>query len=154
MDFLDFLSFVVFLAVFGFSVLILFPNFSMVFNSFSQDNAFSEPSRNIATEMKTTYIDYADYLFAALFFGLVLMLLGSVFIVSYHPVFLVFSIIIMLIVVWFSPILANAFIQFFNLQDEGIKAKFPIMSFVFQNLPLITLGVLMLFIFLAYTKGG
>jgi len=94
-----------------------------------------------------------DWIIAMFFFGSVLYILFSSFLFESHPFFLMLSILFMIVVIWMSPYISNAFGSFIeNPTFNSTVSAFPITMWIMQNLPIIMLGVTFLTIILSVAK--
>ena len=101
-----------------------------------------------------------DYIFLFLFFGLCLTPIILAFFVRNHPVFFIINLIIIVIFFIVTPSLSNM-VRSFWAEDEFApyalggsgSHTFPVMTRIFQYLPLITCGISVVLMIVMFNKG-
>lgn len=143
----DLIVVVVILAVFFVATLVGF----RVYNAMSGEEFWTKTQAgSTAKESVQRTFTIADYGAAMLLVGAMLAMIISAFFIKTHPVFFVFSFIILIIIVAIMPILSNAFMEFatsdqFSTEAESMTistrtvGNFPILVVVFGCILLIVL---------------
>lgn len=99
-------------------------------------------------------IGFLDYGIASLFIGMALFSIVSAYYIRTSPLFLIFGIISLAIIVWISAIVSNVSYDIVNGTTlASATTHFPITTMILQNLPL-EMAVVGALIFIAlYAKG-
>lgn len=135
--------------------------FFFVRYSFNDINADLLADPDLNTEAKATllqgnnnYINWADATIGFLFFGLMLSILITSYLIDSHPIFFIASIISFIFVIFIAGNVGNLFYDTVE-QDEyaQLQSDFPITMFIMDNLILLITITFVLTIIVLYGKG-
>lgn len=120
------------------------------------DNAEAQNVMNTSTAS----LRVLDYLFVTTYFMSCLGSIISAALVRNHPIFLVVSIILMMVVMIISPIISNVMLEFWSqpefaefAEGGGGTITLPLMTRVFQYMPHITAVLSVMIMILSFSKG-
>src|SRR3990167_5606558 len=97
-----------------------------------------------------------DNIFFFMFVGLCFIAMVSALFIRTHPVFFILSIFLIIIALILSSLFSNIANIFMNsnlLSYQSFDFNFPKMNFLFDNLPLIVIGLSILLVILLYSFG-
>jgi magnesium-transporting ATPase (P-type) len=98
-----------------------------------------------------------DWLMILLFFGTVGSILLTLYFLRSNPLFFIIGLILLVVVVFLAILLTDVFSDIIALSPEisGEVSSYPKSNFLFENLPIIALVILAVFLIFAYmNKGG
>jgi len=102
-----------------------------------------------------------DYLFLGMFFILSVIPIIFAFLVKTHPIFFIINLLLLFIYFLIAPSISNVMHDFWvnpefaqYAEGGGGSFTFPIMTRIFQNLPLITIGMSVILSIASFAKGG
>lgn len=125
---------------------------------------FVNPTSNESIRvLKTTQQGFGtfDYIFMFLYFMLSLVPVIFAALVRHHPVFLILNIIILFIFFFIAPVFSNVMREFWSVSEFAVYAyggagtqTYPIMTRLFQYLPLISAGFSVILMIAMFAKRG
>lgn len=132
---LDIILVIVILFVFGFVALIAYNFLKDVNTDMQADSSLNENAKGTIGTLSNNYPSLFDKLFItamALFWG---MLLLTVYFIESHPSFMIFTLILLVFVLFIGAILANAFAEFGNdVENSSSYQQFPMTKYVMEHL--------------------
>ena len=102
-----------------------------------------------------------DYIFMFVYFMLSMVPVLFAALVRHHPIFLILNIIIMIVLFFVFPVISNVMLEFWSTPEfapyafgGGGSYTFPIMTRLFQYLPLINMGISVIVMIAMFAKRG
>jgi len=96
-----------------------------------------------------------NYIFLAVFFGLLISLIITSFLTPTHPIFFIFAIIIFIALVLVSVVLSNAYEAITSSATfTSAVSHMPIMDYIMLHLPLIAIVVGILAAIIIFSRAG
>jgi len=107
------------------------------------------------TTVNNIFNNTIDYVYLALFFGLVIPLIITSFLTPTHPVFYVLAIIIFIVLVFVSVVLSNAYEAIASLPVfNSAVSHMPILNYLMSNLPLISIIIGVIAAIIIFSRAG
>jgi len=104
-----------------------------------------------------TILQNLDYAIIFLLLGTFIATIIGAFMLDTHPVFFIISLLSLIFIIILAPQFANFFFNFSNTETlSSTSADLPLTTFIFQNLPLITVifGFILSVVLYAKIHGG
>lgn len=108
---------------------------------FQSDPDMSNESKESIADVNSKYANIMDYAFLTLFILIWALMLVASFNVDAHPIFFIFTIILMLGVLALSVFLGNAYEEIASEGFSDVYNSFPIAHFIMSNLLKVVLAV-------------
>lgn len=135
-------------AMFGYKV------YNLVDLDIQNDNTISNESKVASTEIESRFPNVFDSLFMLIFVGLWSMVIVASFNINTHPIFFIFSLILIVFVIIVSAYLGNFYEEIAADTDLGsIYTSFPMTHFVLSHLLPITIGIGMSILIVLFGKN-
>jgi len=156
------------LDMFAISIVLLFFGIIAVVSIYVADQIFPEligffGTGAGVTVVKTVKQGYGtmDYIFMFLYFMLTLVPIIFASLVRHHPVFLILNILLLFIFFLVVPVFSNVMREFWQTEEFGIYAfggggsyTYPVMTRLFQYMPLISSAVSVIIMIAMFAKRG
>lgn len=117
------------------------------------DTDLSEQAKSMISSGNANYTSWSDYAVGFVFFGLLMGILITSYLIDTHPVFFVVSLILFIFVIFVGVEISNSFqeivgeTEFLTLQDD-----YPITMFIINNLVMILIAIFVLMSIILYGK--
>jgi len=108
------------------------------------------------TTVDSIFDNTLNYVYLAVFFGLIISLAVTSFLTPTHPVFFIFAIIIFIALMIVSVALSNMYEAISTATPAMVTATnhLPIMNYIMLNLPLISIAIGVLSAIIIYSRAG
>lgn len=109
--------------------------FSSINTDIQADADIPASSKAIISSGNASFSGWADYGFAFIFFGLIISILITSYLIDTHPVFFVISVLAFVFVIFIGANITNTFEEVIN-EDEflALQSEFPITLFIMNHL--------------------
>ena len=128
---------VITIALFAFAVAGIFGYY--IIDQWNTEAAESLPAEaQTITQIGLTSFSTIDYIFVFLTFGSMLAVIILAFRIDTHPIMFAISMIVLAVIVFIVPHIANAFLEISgSTVFASTMTQFPLMTLIWQNFPLI-----------------
>jgi hypothetical protein len=140
----DLIIIVVVLVAFSIAGFIMYQFLGEFNTDFQSDLSYNNQSKAILQDTTTTYPSFIDGAFIFILVGLWIALLVSSYFIESHPIFFVFVLLLVIIVLIFGAMMANSYTELMGDSEMAtIMDSFPMTLWVFNHLVVIiaTIGV-------------
>lgn len=118
------------------------------------DNDLGAEAKASLSSSNAGYTSWSDAIFGFLFFGLIIFLLISSYLIDTHPVFLVISVLAYIFVVFVIANITNTFEETMaETEFLALQSSYPIMMFIMNNLVLLISITFALMLIILYGKS-
>ena len=155
---IDYMFFLVVFLVFAMSILAAYKVFDSMYSPITTmlGNTSIAPMNTVRSAFSAL-----DYVFLFLFVALNLVPIFLAVMSQNHPIFIVINIVLLLVYIIIAPVISNVMRDFWsNSQFSGYAAggdgtvTFPIMTRIFQYLPLLSFAFAVILTVAMFAKGG
>jgi len=129
--------------------------FNEVNTDLVNDQDLTVESREMLSSSNDNYTNWADASIGFLFFGLLLAVLITSFLIDSHPIFFVASIIMFIFIIFVAGNVGNLFYDTIEAEELTVlQADFPITMFIMDNLILLIVITFTLTLIILYGKSN
>lgn len=152
--FLDTMTFIIILIVFGLFCFIGYKIFTDFNNDIQSDPDISDVAKAKMAVMQSNYPSLMDYLFLTVLILFWIAVIVSSFLIDTHPVFFILSIFLLIIVLIVGAELSNSYEELVTENgDVFIIAQFPIIHWVLSHLVAVIITIAMSIVIALYAKN-
>lgn len=154
---IDIIFIVILLLTVAFGLVFAKMTFDDINDDLLADDDLHADAKATLTQVNSGYTVWSDAIFGFLFFGLVIFLLISSYLIDSHPVFLIISALMFIFVVFGIANVSNTFEETMNESEfTDLQADYPIMMFIMTHLVLLITITFALMLIILYGKqqGG
>lgn len=132
---LDILFIIIVVFVLGLAFFFVKFVFSSINTDIQADADIPASSKAIISSGNSSFSSWADYGFAFIFFGLIIGILITSYLIDTHPVFFILSVLAFVFVIFIGANMTNAFEEVVS-EDEflALQSDFPIIMFIMGHL--------------------
>lgn len=145
--------------VFGIMVVISTYIKDQIFPSMEAFYGEGSYAKNVSTQVGGSFAVF-DNIFMLIYFMLCLVPILSAILVKTNPVWFVINIMVLLIILYITPVFSNIMLAFWNTPQFGVYAyggggstTYPVMTLLFKYLPYVTVAISAILSIAMFGKG-
>lgn len=152
---IDIMVIIVVLLVVGLAWFFINYSFDEINMELQADPDMSADAKSTLSNMNTNFTKWADFAFGFFFFGLVLFIIVSSYLIDTNPLFMVISAILFIFVIFVGANLSNVFEETVDEAEVSyLQTEFPITMYIMTHLVIIIIILFALMLIVLYGKGG